>query len=125
MKTHLEHLNVTVPDINATADMLVQVFDWHIRWEGASKNDGRSIHVGTQDSYIALYHPGTPLQDAQNTYVRTHGLNHIGVVVDDIDAVEARVKALGLTPYSHGDYEPGRRFYFDDESGLEVEVVQY
>lgn len=31
MKTFLEHLNVTVPDPKATAQMLVEIFDWHIR----------------------------------------------------------------------------------------------
>ena len=125
MKTHLEHLNVTVPDIQATADMLVHVFGWRLRWEGDAKNDGRSIHVGEDDSYLALYSPGKPLTAAESSYGLTHGLNHIGVVVDDIDAVEARVKGLGLIPYSHGDYEPGRRFYFEDPQGLEIEVVQY
>ena len=33
--------------------------------------------------------------------------------------------ADGLTPFSHGDYEPGRRFYFLDPDGVEYEVVSY
>lgn len=125
MKTHLEHLNITVPDPKATAHMLGQVFGWTIRWEGEAKDNGYSVHVGEEDSYLALYNPGKPLQAARNTYGRVHGLNHLGIVVDDIDAVEARVIELGYTPNSHADYEPGRRFYFDDENGLEIEVVQY
>ena len=60
-----------------------------------------------------------------DTYRTTGGLNHIGVVVDDLGAVEARVKAAGLVPHSHADYEPGRRFYFDDHDGTEWEVVSY
>ena len=31
----------------------------------------------------------------------------------------------GLTPFSHGDYEPGRRFYFFDPDGIEYEVISY
>jgi hypothetical protein len=31
----------------------------------------------------------------------------------------------GLTPFAHGDYEPGRRFYFFDPNGIEFEVVSY
>jgi predicted enzyme related to lactoylglutathione lyase len=54
-----------------------------------------------------------------------NGLNHIGVVVDDLDAIEARVKAEGFEAYSHDDYEPGRRFYCSDNTGLEFEVVCY
>jgi len=53
------------------------------------------------------------------------GLNHIGVVVEDLDAVEAKVLAAGLKTTNHGDYEPGRRFYFHDHDGIEFEVVSY
>ena len=31
----------------------------------------------------------------------------------------------GLEPFSHGDYEPGRRFYFLDPDGIEYEVISY
>jgi hypothetical protein len=53
------------------------------------------------------------------------GLNHIGVVVYDLDATEAHVKSLGLKTHSHGDYEPGRRFYFDTPHDVEIEVISY
>ncbi len=49
----------------------------------------------------------------------------MGVVVDDIKATEERVKAMGYVPNSHGDYEPGLRFYFDGPDGIEFEVVHY
>ena len=125
MQAKLEHLNVTVPDPKATAALLVELFDWTIRWEGAAKDDGYSVHVGGDDSYVAFYSPGTPLAEAENSYDRVRGLNHLGVVVDDLDETEARVKRRGFTPYRHADYEPGRRFYFHDDNGLEIEVVQY
>jgi predicted enzyme related to lactoylglutathione lyase len=47
------------------------------------------------------------------------------VVVDDLDAVEAKVNAMGFTAHSHADYAPGRRFYFHDMDGIEIEVVSY
>jgi len=52
-------------------------------------------------------------------------LNHIGIVVDDLDAVEKLVIAKGFKPFSHGNYEPGRRFYFYDSDRLEFEVISY
>lgn len=52
-------------------------------------------------------------------------MNHLGVVVDDLDAVEAKVEALGFKSHRHADYDPGRRFYFYDADGVEIEVVQY
>ena len=45
--------------------------------------------------------------------------------VDDLDAAEAVVKAAGLEPFNHADYEPGRRFYFFDWDGIEFEMVSY
>ena len=58
-------------------------------------------------------------------FAKGRPLNHIGVEVDDLDAVEARVIAAGLLPFNHGDYDPGRRFYFLDPDGIEYEVVSY
>ncbi len=121
----LEHLNVTVRDPDATAAMLEHLFGWKERWRGAAIHGGRSIHVGSPSDYIAVYALPEASPDAGDSYRRIGGLNHIGVVVDDLDAVEAKVVAAGLTPHSHADYDPGRRFYFNDADGIEFEVVSY
>ena len=123
----LEHVNVTVADPDATAAMLGDIFGWKVRWQGTAIHGGRTVHVGGETDYLAVYTgPGGEPQGAPDTsYTRRAGLNHIGVVVDDLDAVEARVKARGYTPHSHADYEPGRRFYFREENGVEIEVVSY
>ena len=126
--TRLEHVNVTVPNPAVTAQMLIDLFGCHIRWEGVALNDGFTVQVGTDDSYIALYtgpdrgHDQTPPTD---NYLQCGGLNHIGVVVDDLNGVAARVIAMGLKTHSHADYEPGKRFYFNDPDGVEYEVVCY
>ena len=83
------------------------------------------MHVGGDDSYVALFSFGAPLDAAQKSYRTRAALNHIGVVVGDLDAVEIRVKRAGYTPENHADYEPGRRFYFREENGVEIEVVSY
>lgn len=122
---HLEHVNITVPDPKASAKVLCDLFGWHVRWQGEAKDNGFTVHVGDAGSYLALYAPARSLEPMGNTYAQVAGLNHVGVVVDDIGAVEARVKAAGFTPHSHGDYEPGLRFYFDGPDGIEFEVVSY
>lgn len=125
----LEHVNITVSDPKKTAAVLSDLFGWHIRWEGqAMAGLGYTVHVGTDDSYIAVYSGSDPAQTvpkADASYQMRGGLNHIGVVVDDLDATEAKVKALGLVPHSHADYEPGQRFYFHDADGVEIEVISY
>lgn len=47
---YLEHVNFTVSDPQATAAMLVDLFGWHIRWQGDAKGNGYTIHVGTSHS---------------------------------------------------------------------------
>lgn len=121
----LEHVNFTASDPDGTARWLCKVFGWHIRWQGSAIHGGRSVHVGSDDSYVAIFHPGKALEPGSFSYGLTGGLNHIGVVVDDLDATEDRVKAAGFTPVNHADYEPGRRFYFRDGDGIEFEVVEY
>lgn len=121
----LEHVNITVSDPKATAAMLINLFDWHIRWEGASMHDGYTVHVGTDTQYIALYDTGAPKPSDMESYKVIAGLNHIALVVDDLDAAEKRVLEAGFETENHGDYEPGRRFYFRDGDNVEFEIVSY
>ena len=121
----LEHVNVTVSDPDKTAAMLCEVFNWQIRWSGESINSGKTVHVGSGGSYVALYSPKGATSETDNSYESLGGLNHIAVVVKDLDAVEARVKEAGFTPINHASYEPGRRFYFHDHDNIEYEVVAY
>ena len=86
---------------------------------------GHTVHVGTDDAYVALYSPGAPNANDGSNYTTVGGLNHIAVTVDDLDAAEEAIKAHGFETGNHGDYEPGRRFYFHDQDGIEYEVVQY
>jgi catechol 2,3-dioxygenase-like lactoylglutathione lyase family enzyme len=122
--TFLEHVNLTVRDPERSGQLLHDLFGWAVRWEGPSQLGGRTIHVGDEQFYIALYtHDGadTPAE----TFRKGRPFNHVGIVVDDLDEVELRVEAAGLIPFSHGDYAPGRRFYFLDFDGTEYEIVSY
>lgn len=121
----LEHINVTVADAGATAEKLCSLFDWHVRWEGDAIYGGRSVHVGTDFSYLALYQPPLSPMQVKSTYEANLGLNHVAVVVNDLEETERRVLDAGYKTHSHANYEPGQRFYFHDEQGLEIEVVMY
>lgn len=124
-QSQLEHVNVTVSDPLQTANRLCALFDWEIRWQGAAKNGGHTVHVGSKDTYLAVYSQGTTPATQGSSFDLRGGLNHIGIVVDDLNHIEARVIKAGYTPHSHADYEPGQRFYFDDEDEIEFEVVSY
>lgn len=120
----IEHVNITVSNPNRTAEFLMRVFDWHIRWRGPSAMGGNSIHVGNEQFYLAVYSPD-PGKTEPAGHRKGRPLNHIGIVVDDLDGVEQGVLAEGYETFSHNDYDPGRRFYFFDHDGIEYEIVSY
>ena len=121
----LEHINLTVSDPLATSSMLCDLFGWRVRWQGESIHGGFTVHVGDTQSYVALYSHEKQSDNSTDSYFRLNGLNHIGVVVENLKETERKVSELGFTPHSHADYEPGKRFYFHDASGLEIEVISY
>ena len=118
---YLEHANITVTDPDRLSALLQRLCGWHERWSGPAMNGGRTIHVGNAQQYVALYTHAGPI--APN--VQGIPLNHLAMVVDDLDAAEAIVVESGLEPFHHGNYDPGRRFYFIDWDGIEFEVVSY
>lgn len=121
-KGYIEHANLTVSDPGRSAALLESLCGWHQRWRGPAQNGGETIHVGDEWSYVALYTSGN---GAMPRYSKGQPLNHVGLVVDDLDGAEAVVIEAGLTPFAHDDYEPGRRFYFFDWDGIEFEMVSY
>ncbi|MBX9731052.1 MAG: VOC family protein [Sphingomonas sp.] len=91
----------------------------------SSRIDDRSVHGRTQRWALQSSNISRPTDDVGTRFEKGVPFNHVGVQVDDLDAVEARVLAQGLTPFAHDDYEPGRRFYFFDPDGIEYEIVSY
>ena len=120
----IEHINLTVSDPERSAAMAQSLFGWHERWRGLARDGGLSIHVGGKTAYIAFY-TGPNGMHRDISFPKGQPFNHVGIQVDDLDAIEQRVQSLGLTPFGHDDYAPGRRFYFFDSDGIEYEVVSY
>lgn len=125
MQAQLEHANITVTDPDKTAEWMTKLFGWHVRWQGDAMAGGRTVHIGTDTHYVALYSPKGGTSPADRRYDTLGALNHIGVVVNDLDAAEMAIKAHGFSTENYADYEPGRRFYFLDHDGIEFELVQY
>ena len=122
---HLEHININVTNPKRTAALLCRVFDWVIRWEGPSMEDGHTIHVGTKRQYIALYTNVNFSEDALKATNQRLGLNHIAIEVDSLNKVKTRIENEGYTPHSFQNYAPGARFYFHDDDNIEYEIVCY
>ena len=82
----IEHVNITVADPARTSALMEALFDWHVRWSGPSQNGGHTIHVGSDEHYVALHTPGgtAPVPQA---FAKGTPLNHIGVEVEDLDGL--------------------------------------
>jgi catechol 2,3-dioxygenase-like lactoylglutathione lyase family enzyme len=122
--TSIEHVNLSVSGPEHSAEMFVALFGWHVRWQGLSALGGRTIHVGSDDHYIAV-HQRSDADGSPCGHAKGRPLNHVGILVDDLDDIERRATAFGLIPLNHEDYEPGRRVYFFDRDGIEYEIVSY
>lgn len=120
----IEHVNLTVSNPERSARLMETLFGWHERWRGAARDGGFTIHVGSDRAYLAFY-TGAKRLHADASHANSALLNHVGIQVDNLEEIERRVVAAGLQPFNHGDYEPGRRFYFLDADGIEFEVISY
>ncbi|WP_040464648.1 VOC family protein [Erythrobacter sp. NAP1] len=124
----IEHANLTVTNPARSAELFKQMLGWEERWSGHSQMGGDTIHVGQPGNgaaYMALYTNDDVRADEERRYSKGQPLNHVGLLVDDLDAAEKVVIAAGLEPFGHDDYDPGKRFYFFDWDGIEFEVVSY
>jgi catechol 2,3-dioxygenase-like lactoylglutathione lyase family enzyme len=125
MTAQLEHANMTVTSLDEAVRFLTTALpDFQPRGGGDSANGGRWLHVGTDDSYIALHEPATADETAQTP---SRGpVNHLGFVVDDADSLHQRLTDAG---YRQGYVAPThpyrKRVCFLDNDGGEWEFVQY
>lgn len=117
----LEHIHVNVDSLALTEHFLRTALPEFIsRGGGDAPGYGPWLHIGTDSSYIALTEvKGTqPMPD----------LRHIGLVVDDVEALIARLAAAGFEPADASalDGHPHRRrIYYVDGNGIDWEFVEY
>lgn len=119
----LEHVNMSVADLDHTIAFYRQLLGLAVRWRGKTPSGLEAAHIGDERSYLALFQIGEK-QRKEADYDEL-GLNHFGFVVDDLDEAKRRLTALNVEPTMEADYEPGRRLYFLDPNGVEVELVEY
>ncbi|MDE0557657.1 MAG: VOC family protein [Candidatus Poseidoniaceae archaeon] len=128
MEPYLEHVNITVIDVDEAIRFLQTAMpDWKIRADVSSEESDcrRWVHLGTDTTYLAIEDRGATQKGPHEPYVNP-GVNHLGFVVKDVDAVSKRLTDAG---YSEGLSSPDnpnrRRIYFFDVEGNEYEFVEY
>lgn len=99
----LEHVNKTVSDPQKTAAALCDIYNWQVRWQGPSQMGGNTVHVGSDEDYLAVYTFDDEPKGSGCTGPFKGGLNHVGILVDDLNATEQRVVAAGFEPFNYMD----------------------
>ena len=124
----LEHANLVVADIAPTLDFILTALpEWRVRGEGRMSWHGkprRWLHVGDDNSYLTLNDDG----EGPNRVLEGHqpGLAHLGLVVEDVDAVVDRLTRAGHVIDVTGAPHPYRKtVYFRDPAGFQFEFMEY
>jgi len=126
--TRIEHINITVPDVDAAIDFLKIVApDFEVRKDSKSPDSYRWAHIGNDKCYFALQEahldaiPKKRLQPYRN-----YGINHVALVVANIEVIEKQLIDNG---YQKGIDTPiekyRKRIYYLDNAGFEWELVEY
>lgn len=126
MDIRLEHANIVVRDIDAAIRFLnAAIPRFRIRREGFD-GERRWVHIGTDDTYIALNEATAEPAERWVPYSGKPGINHLGFEVDDVDALRERMAAAGFEDSTYPNNHPHRkRVYFHDADGNDWEFVQY
>jgi catechol 2,3-dioxygenase-like lactoylglutathione lyase family enzyme len=127
MSVRMEHANLIVRDIDATIRFLQTAFPkFRLRHDGRDPSGHRWVHVGTDDTYIALSQSTVEPAQHWRPYAGVPGVNHLAYEVDDVEALRARLQAAGYRDSTGANRHPYRkRIYFRDPDGNDWEFVQY
>ncbi|MFQ5697995.1 MAG: VOC family protein [Myxococcota bacterium] len=127
MGARLEHANLAVRDVDGAIRFLETAFpEFRVRREGKTWQGARWVHIGTDETYLALNEAGAEPAEPRVPYGGRPGLNHLGYEVDDVEALRARLAAAGYRDSTVPNAHPHRkRVYFYDAEGNDWEFVQY
>ena len=127
MAVRLEHANLTVRDIDAMIRFLQTAFpEFKVRGEGKNRDGSRWVHIGTDQTYIALSPAKQEPEQHWMPYQGAPGVNHLAYEVDDVEALCQRMMSAGYQDSTPPNAHPYRkRRYFYDPEGNDWEFVEY
>lgn len=121
--TRFEHINLSCKDIDATKKFYETLFpDWYVRAEGVFNGD-RWMHLGNNQFYLALNNDSE--QERVHQAYESIGINHVGFVIKDGEAMTKLLSAEGIEYYTMTAPETKHRIYVNDPDGNEIELVEY
>jgi catechol 2,3-dioxygenase-like lactoylglutathione lyase family enzyme len=127
MAIRLEHANLCVRDVDETLRFVKAAFpEFEVRAEGKSLLGARWLHVGSDDTYLALTQATQDAPEPWVPYAGRPGTNHLGYEVSDVEGVRRRLIAAGYRDSTVPNAHPHRRrVYFRDRDDNDWEFVEY
>lgn len=127
MLARLEHANICVRQIDEAIRFLQTAFPiFKIRRDATDPDGTRWVHIGTDETYVALSEITSEPVERWEPYAGKPGVNHLAYEVDDVDALRERMLAAGYQESTVPNSHPHRkRIYFYDADGNDWEFIQY
>jgi catechol 2,3-dioxygenase len=116
--SRMEHVHLTVADLERSVDWYCRVFDFSVRW-----TDGTTAHVGTDRFYVAVTEQDG-IGPAAGTDTRAR-IAHFAFTTADLGAFSERLDAAGVEPVGGARRWEGNSLYLRDPDGNAIEVVGY
>ncbi|GAA3632207.1 VOC family protein [Flavivirga jejuensis] len=126
MIKRIEHINMTVSNLEKSYDFYHQLFGFKKTWEGtafAEIGQVRCCHLGIGEIYLSFFEA-----EEQGNYQPNYGINginHFAFEVESLIPFREKLKELNVNIHIDENYEPGERIYFYDPNGVEIELVEY
>jgi catechol 2,3-dioxygenase-like lactoylglutathione lyase family enzyme len=124
MKIKLDHVNLTVQNIQESVDWYAKIFGFKLAESGIGTRGQPWAIVASDDSMIVMNEYKNKAKADQESEVDFHKIYHFGIRVSDLATWENIVKENNLDLYYGGvvNYPFSRSWYVHDPSGHEIEV---
>lgn len=122
--SRLDHVNITVTDLNQSIAWYEDLFGFRKVQEGRTMLGSKFAILSSADSAIAMSEYPESKRADQNEERDIHRIYHFGIRIEDADQWRQKVKSRGLKLYYGGEveYPNSRSWYVHDPSGHEIEV---
>ena len=118
-----DHINLTVNNLEKSADFYQRVFGFQIKEEGKSSGFGRDYKIIglSNKGFLCLYQADEPL-------AKSSRINHIGIHVSNLAKALPEIKKQGIeiVPYGNKEglvsYHSSHSVYIKDPDGNEIEL---
>jgi catechol 2,3-dioxygenase-like lactoylglutathione lyase family enzyme len=126
---HLDHLNMSVRDLEASVTWYGRVFGFRKVEEGITDDGVTWAIVRAGEAMLCLYeHPRRELLDGAALLARgLHGLNHFSLRVSDPEAWKVAAEREGVEVRYGGaiEWPNSTSWYVLDPTGYEIEVAAW